>query len=157
MKPPKIPFMPLLLKGHLRICMLWLFYLHNPSLTQACSVLLDITFIHEGNKTFHDNLVNFEKLVSWISELSLCLRMICQCFTLSHKVLIARFVSCSMRCGSRRITGNNGADVRMRASWAQCSWADWCSCCSRLLNGRFFECLSRREIVIYCLAIGSLK
>lgn len=23
----------------------------------------DITFIHEGNKTFHDNLVNFEKLV----------------------------------------------------------------------------------------------
>lgn len=25
---------------------------------------LDITFIHEGNKTFHDNLVNFEKLVS---------------------------------------------------------------------------------------------
>ncbi|XP_035381295.1 rap guanine nucleotide exchange factor 5 isoform X3 [Electrophorus electricus] len=36
MKSPKIPFMPLLLK--------------------------DITFIHEGNKTFHDNLVNFEKL-----------------------------------------------------------------------------------------------
>uniref|UniRef100_A0A671TVB3 Rap guanine nucleotide exchange factor (GEF) 5a n=1 Tax=Sparus aurata TaxID=8175 RepID=A0A671TVB3_SPAAU len=27
-------------------------------------LLLDITFIHEGNKTFHDNLVNFEKLVS---------------------------------------------------------------------------------------------
>ncbi|CAK6960503.1 rap guanine nucleotide exchange factor 5-like isoform X1 [Scomber scombrus] len=38
MKAPKIPFLPLLLK--------------------------DITFIHEGNKTFHDNLVNFEKLVS---------------------------------------------------------------------------------------------
>ncbi|XP_055358935.1 rap guanine nucleotide exchange factor 5-like isoform X2 [Betta splendens] len=36
MKSPKIPFLPLLLK--------------------------DITFIHEGNKTFHDNLVNFEKL-----------------------------------------------------------------------------------------------
>ncbi|XP_034409594.1 rap guanine nucleotide exchange factor 5-like isoform X2 [Cyclopterus lumpus] len=36
MKAPKIPFPPLLLK--------------------------DITFIHEGNKTFHDNLVNFEKL-----------------------------------------------------------------------------------------------
>uniref|UniRef100_A0A667Y565 Rap guanine nucleotide exchange factor 5 n=1 Tax=Myripristis murdjan TaxID=586833 RepID=A0A667Y565_9TELE len=36
MKEPKIPFLPLLLK--------------------------DITFIHEGNKTFHDNLVNFEKL-----------------------------------------------------------------------------------------------
>lgn len=26
--------------------------------------IADITFIHEGNKTFHDNLVNFEKLVS---------------------------------------------------------------------------------------------
>uniref|UniRef100_A0A671UH32 Rap guanine nucleotide exchange factor 5 n=1 Tax=Sparus aurata TaxID=8175 RepID=A0A671UH32_SPAAU len=36
MKAPKIPFLPLLLK--------------------------DVTFIHEGNKTFHDNLVNFEKL-----------------------------------------------------------------------------------------------
>ncbi|XP_051922285.1 rap guanine nucleotide exchange factor 5-like isoform X2 [Hippocampus zosterae] len=36
MKAPKIPFLPLLLK--------------------------DITFIHEGNRTFHDNLVNFEKL-----------------------------------------------------------------------------------------------
>ncbi|XP_062848430.1 rap guanine nucleotide exchange factor 5b isoform X2 [Trichomycterus rosablanca] len=36
MKPPKIPFLPLLLK--------------------------DITFIHEGNKTFLDNLVNFQKL-----------------------------------------------------------------------------------------------
>lgn len=28
-----------------------------------CSPPSDITFIHEGNKTFHDNLVNFEKLV----------------------------------------------------------------------------------------------
>ncbi|XP_036452504.1 rap guanine nucleotide exchange factor 5b [Colossoma macropomum] len=36
MKSPKIPFLPLLLK--------------------------DITFIHEGNKTFLDNLLNFEKL-----------------------------------------------------------------------------------------------
>uniref|UniRef100_A0A3B1JSH4 Ras-GEF domain-containing protein n=1 Tax=Astyanax mexicanus TaxID=7994 RepID=A0A3B1JSH4_ASTMX len=36
MKSPKIPFLPLLLK--------------------------DITFIHEGNKTFLDKLVNFEKL-----------------------------------------------------------------------------------------------
>ncbi|XP_068180105.1 rap guanine nucleotide exchange factor 5-like isoform X2 [Antennarius striatus] len=36
MKAPKIPFLPLLLK--------------------------DMTFIHEGNKTFHDNVVNFEKL-----------------------------------------------------------------------------------------------
>ncbi|XP_060160685.1 rap guanine nucleotide exchange factor 5 isoform X1 [Globicephala melas] len=43
MKPPKIPFMPLLLK--------------------------DVTFIHEGNKTFLDNLVNFEKLYAGLSLL----------------------------------------------------------------------------------------
>ncbi|KAK7886267.1 hypothetical protein WMY93_025888 [Mugilogobius chulae] len=49
MKAPKIPFLPLLLK--------------------------DITFIHEGNKTFHDNLVNFEKL-HMIAE---AVRVIRQC------------------------------------------------------------------------------
>ncbi|KAF3839870.1 hypothetical protein F7725_018587, partial [Dissostichus mawsoni] len=49
MKAPKIPFPPLLLK--------------------------DITFIHEGNKTFHDNLVNFEKL-HMIAE---TVRLIRQC------------------------------------------------------------------------------
>ncbi|XP_008293044.1 rap guanine nucleotide exchange factor 5b [Stegastes partitus] len=49
MKAPKIPFLPLLLK--------------------------DITFIHEGNKTFHDNLVNFEKL-HMIAEMA---RLIRQC------------------------------------------------------------------------------
>ncbi|KAI4811240.1 hypothetical protein KUCAC02_014155 [Chaenocephalus aceratus] len=49
MKTPKIPFPPLLLK--------------------------DITFIHEGNKTFHDNLVNFEKL-HMIAE---TVRLIRQC------------------------------------------------------------------------------
>lgn len=64
MKPPKIPFMPLLLKGHTHIHTLRLFSLRNLYLTHVCSLFLDITFIHEGNKTFHDNLVNFEKLVS---------------------------------------------------------------------------------------------
>ncbi|XP_017282094.1 rap guanine nucleotide exchange factor 5-like isoform X2 [Kryptolebias marmoratus] len=49
MKAPKIPFLPLLLK--------------------------DITFIHEGNKTFHDNLVNFEKL-HMIADMA---RLIRQC------------------------------------------------------------------------------
>ncbi|XP_037310072.2 rap guanine nucleotide exchange factor 5-like isoform X1 [Pungitius pungitius] len=49
MKAPKIPFPPLLLK--------------------------DITFIHEGNKTFHDNMVNFEKL-HMIAD---TLRLIRQC------------------------------------------------------------------------------
>lgn len=33
---------------------------------QDVHLCLDITFIHEGNKTFHDNLVNFEKLVSFV-------------------------------------------------------------------------------------------
>lgn len=32
-------------------------------LSKAFLFLPDITFIHEGNKTFLDNLVNFEKLV----------------------------------------------------------------------------------------------
>ncbi|XP_070407740.1 rap guanine nucleotide exchange factor 5 isoform X2 [Nothobranchius furzeri] len=49
MKAPKIPFLPLLLK--------------------------DITFIHEGNRTFHDNLVNFEKL-HMIADMA---RLIRQC------------------------------------------------------------------------------
>ncbi|KAM6909798.1 rap guanine nucleotide exchange factor 5-like [Xenentodon cancila] len=49
MKPPKIPFLPLLIK--------------------------DITFVHEGNKTFHDNLVNFEKL-HMIADMA---RLIRQC------------------------------------------------------------------------------
>lgn len=51
-------------------------------------LLLDITFIHEGNKTFHDNLVNFEKLVSCLcvcvskpndpmSEVTLSLEAVC--------------------------------------------------------------------------------
>lgn len=89
MKAPKIPFLPLLLKGALII--LSLQYATNSlkrralckifcqaalrcrnkqesdtcwwMLTKSLSVL-DVTFIHEGNKTFHDNLVNFEKLVS---------------------------------------------------------------------------------------------
>lgn len=38
MSPPLIPFVPLLLK--------------------------DLTFIHEGNKTYYNGLVNFEKMVS---------------------------------------------------------------------------------------------
>lgn len=70
MKAPKIPFLPLLLKGALSLQ-------HTERCDQTCKILrytfvnanksfcfVDITFIHEGNKTFHDNLVNFEKLVS---------------------------------------------------------------------------------------------
>lgn len=38
MKPPIIPFMPLLMK--------------------------DMTFVHEGNKTNYEGLVNFDKMVS---------------------------------------------------------------------------------------------
>lgn len=41
------------------------FYQKNSwSILAKCLSVSDITFIHEGNKTFHDNLVNFEKLVS---------------------------------------------------------------------------------------------
>lgn len=81
MKAPKIPFLPLLLKGALVIlslqyhrtsptkggerCDMQRYFTSNTRLIPTqCSSLLDITFIHEGNKTFHDNLVNFEKLVS---------------------------------------------------------------------------------------------
>uniref|UniRef100_A0A8P4K134 Rap guanine nucleotide exchange factor 4 n=1 Tax=Dicentrarchus labrax TaxID=13489 RepID=A0A8P4K134_DICLA len=42
LEPPIIPFMPLLLK--------------------------DMTFTHEGNKTFIDNMVNFEKMVSFCAH-----------------------------------------------------------------------------------------
>lgn len=44
MQPPFVPFIPLLLK--------------------------DLTFIHEGNKTFFNGLVNFEKMVRSIAFLS---------------------------------------------------------------------------------------
>lgn len=70
MKAPKIPFLPLLLKGALIIPSLR--YGQTRALWHRIPVgeywqnvcVSDITFIHEGNKTFHDNLVNFEKLVS---------------------------------------------------------------------------------------------
>lgn len=63
MKPPKIPFMPLLLKGkgHVIRSRKITVAMEQFNLNLLCP---DITFIHEGNKTFHDNLVNFEKLVS---------------------------------------------------------------------------------------------
>uniref|UniRef100_A0A3B4TW43 Rap guanine nucleotide exchange factor 5 n=1 Tax=Seriola dumerili TaxID=41447 RepID=A0A3B4TW43_SERDU len=68
MKPPKIPFMPLLLK--------------------------DITFIHEGNKTFHDNLVNFEKL---------------------H--MIADTVRMIRHCQSNEVIGVDSAEVRASVNY----------------------------------------
>lgn len=66
MKAPKIPFLPLLLKGVLKWSCLVLYFWNvwHVGLYYQCISVSDITFIHEGNKTFHDNLVNFEKLVS---------------------------------------------------------------------------------------------
>lgn len=52
-----------------------LYWFSKWSLNTLVPLLIDITFIHEGNKTFHDNLVNFEKLVSCVSSaksLSVC-------------------------------------------------------------------------------------
>lgn len=76
MKPPKIPFMPLLLKGSIsssytythtaRLDFVVVVFMNDTAV--PCFNILDITFIHEGNKTFHDNLVNFEKLVSALSQ-----------------------------------------------------------------------------------------
>lgn len=64
MKPPKIPFMPLLLKGNGAHLFVACISEIKPQFPFLKSPPADITFIHEGNKTFHDNLVNFEKLVS---------------------------------------------------------------------------------------------
>ncbi|NWS20050.1 RPGFL factor, partial [Pachyramphus minor] len=65
MKPPLIPFVPLILKGEGRV----------PRVPQGVRVLLrphrtppdppsppDLTFLHEGSKTLLDGLVNVEKL-----------------------------------------------------------------------------------------------
>ena len=57
--PPIILFMPLLLKGSIS------------SLSQSFSIIfhLDLTFIHEGNKTYLiEGLVNFEKMVQILSN-----------------------------------------------------------------------------------------
>lgn len=45
-----------------------LFYTCDRTLTVLSSFASDITFIHEGNKTFLDNLLNFDKLVSRLGE-----------------------------------------------------------------------------------------
>lgn len=64
MKSPKIPFLPLLLKGNIHLThKILLCGVEFGALNKPFLFLLDITFIHEGNKTFLDNLVNFEKLV----------------------------------------------------------------------------------------------
>ena len=52
--PPTILFMPLLLKGLLVV----------PCAPPRCTSRSDLTFTHEGNKTYIvDGLVNFEKMV----------------------------------------------------------------------------------------------
>lgn len=56
LSPPIIPFMPLLLKGSFFIILVD-FYVNKFSYN------LDMTFTHEGNKTFNNQLLNFEKMV----------------------------------------------------------------------------------------------
>ncbi|CAN9497757.1 unnamed protein product [Ophioblennius macclurei] len=68
LEPPIIPFMPLLIK--------------------------DMTFTHEGNKTFIDNLVNFEKM-----------RM------MANTVKIVRFCRSQSFCPDSSQTGKNHPDV----------------------------------------------
>lgn len=62
MKPPLIPFIPLILKGAVGgrsggVLLLPM----GPALTSLS--LSDLTFLHEGSKTLLDGLVNVEKLV----------------------------------------------------------------------------------------------
>lgn len=60
--PPIIPFMPLLIKGS--GCLLEDLLLYNkPCFINCFTFLPDMTFTQEGNKTFIDTLVNFEKMV----------------------------------------------------------------------------------------------
>lgn len=69
MKPPLIPFVPLILKGEggpggcLHPMRAGVFLLPHgvPSLTPYLPP--DLTFLHEGSKTLLDGLVNVEKLV----------------------------------------------------------------------------------------------
>lgn len=95
MKPPVIPFVPLILKGQ-----------RVPSTYHACcahappprpiplslpspgsgvpssrpvSPPPDLTFLHESSKTLVDGLVNLEKLVSSAEELHLLLSPPCAC------------------------------------------------------------------------------
>ena len=50
------------------ICILDCFTLVTGHLQYCPLFASDITFIHEGNKTFLDNLLNFDKLVSRLGE-----------------------------------------------------------------------------------------
>lgn len=56
--------MPLLIKGPTYLSDDFLWSKKHGCLTRL-TVLPDMTFAHEGNKTFVDNLVNFEKMVSF--------------------------------------------------------------------------------------------
>lgn len=58
LQPPVIPFMPLLLKG-LVVCTCEILYII------VHFIYLDTTFISEGNETYIDGLVNFEKMVNY--------------------------------------------------------------------------------------------
>lgn len=50
-----------------------------------------MTFIHEGNKTFIDNLVNFEKMVSFFQVKIVVLQSVRFVFSSENLMLIAAF------------------------------------------------------------------
>lgn len=77
LQPPVIPFMPLLLKGS-ALC-----FVHRLDFVYDCTYFLDTTFINEGNETYIDGLVNFEKMVSTLllrSSVAKCIQLYLYCY-----------------------------------------------------------------------------
>jgi Rap guanine nucleotide exchange factor 4 len=62
LQAPIIPFMPLILKGTFLKILASYSYIFI-AVFFFSRIELDMTFTHEGNKTFFNNLVNFEKMV----------------------------------------------------------------------------------------------
>ena len=62
---PVVPFMPLVMKGLPHNLPLSL----SLSVTQFILIVADMAFLHEGNETMIEGLVNFEKMVSSVSLL----------------------------------------------------------------------------------------
>lgn len=67
LEPPIIPFMPLLIKGQQAFVVIAVQHVCTQTLLPL-SFLPDMTFTHEGNKTFIENLVNFEKMVRFLAD-----------------------------------------------------------------------------------------
>ena len=74
LNPPYILYLPLILKGntdtadgklmHFITATFHLSHWLKPLHKHICLLLTDLTFIHEGNKSYRNGLVYFEKMVS---------------------------------------------------------------------------------------------